>query len=122
MIEHIILGVDDYDAELQRDLWLEQHPGIRINRVHAARRQPSNSATRFSDKTSPRTLLVDYELPEVIEHRQPVDIAAQYNELQRLRAQVYKAEADFHKRYRSGMRQGVRRVVLSDVSSRGQRY
>jgi len=50
MSEYIILGTDECDAEEQRALWLKEHPGIKINRVHPPKREPPNLLTRFGSK------------------------------------------------------------------------
>jgi len=50
MNEYIILGTDECDAEEQRALWLKEHPGIKINRVHPPKRKPPNLLTRFGSK------------------------------------------------------------------------
>jgi hypothetical protein len=67
MSEYLILGVDERDAREQRDLWLEEHPGITINRVHPPKREPSNLITRFGGKVPRVSILIDYELPEAID-------------------------------------------------------
>jgi hypothetical protein len=64
----MILGSDDYDAEEQRDLWLKEYRGVRINRVHPATREPPNWLTRFGGNNVPRvSILIEYELPEAAE-------------------------------------------------------
>jgi hypothetical protein len=98
MSECIVLGTDECDAEVQRDLWLKEHPGIKINRVHPPKREPPNLLTRFGSKKSLRvSILIDYELPEAAEgaNRHSIDIAERFKELQQLRIRVYTAELDF---------------------------
>jgi hypothetical protein len=68
MNELLILGTDDCDAEEQRDLWLREHRGIKINRVHPAEREPSNWLTRFGGRNVPRvSILIEYEFSEAAE-------------------------------------------------------
>jgi hypothetical protein len=79
MSECIVLGTDECDAEVQRDLWLKEHPGIKINRVHPQKRVPPNLLTRFGSKKSLRvSILIDYELPEAAEYKEPIDIAERF--------------------------------------------
>jgi hypothetical protein len=102
MSEYMILGTDDHDAEKQRDLWLNEHLGIKINRVHSLKREPPNWLTRFGGKNVPRvSILIDYELLEAAEYRKPNDFAELFKELQQLRSRVYKAELDFSAERRS---------------------
>jgi len=99
MREYTILGTDECDAEEQRDRWLKEYRGIKINRVHPPKREPPNLLTRAGGKKLPRvSILIDYELPEAAEYKKPSDIAEQFNELQQLRIRVYKAELDFYDR------------------------
>jgi hypothetical protein len=68
MSEYMILGTDERDAEEQRDLWLKEHRGININRIHPLKREPPNLLIRFGGKNVPRvSILIDYELPEAAE-------------------------------------------------------
>jgi hypothetical protein len=93
MSKYIILGADECDAEEQRDLWLKEHPGIKINRVHPPEREPSNLLPRFGSKKSLRvSILIDYEVPKMVEYKKSSDVEEQFNELQQLRIRVYKAE------------------------------
>ena len=92
MSKYIVLGTDERDAEKQRDLWLKEHPGIKINRVHRPKREPPNPLTRFRV-----SILIDFALSEAAEYKLS-DIAEQFKELQQLRMRVYKAELDFHDR------------------------
>jgi hypothetical protein len=72
MNEYMILGSDERDAEEQRDLWLKDHPDIKINRVHPPKREPPNLLTRVGGKRIPRvSILIDYELPGATEHKEP---------------------------------------------------
>jgi hypothetical protein len=88
-----VFGTDEIDAEKQRDLWLKEHPGIKINRLHPPRRESPNLLTQFSSGRSLRvSILIDFSLPEAAEYKMTSDIAEQFNELQQLRMQVYKAE------------------------------
>ncbi len=38
--QHIILGRDRTDAEVQRDQWLAEHPELKIVRVHSPTPEP----------------------------------------------------------------------------------
>ena len=97
MSKYIVLGTDNCDAEKQRDLWLKEHRGIKINRVHPPKREPPNVLTRFGGRQSLRvSILIDYELPDAAEYEKLTDIAEQLKELQQLRIRVYKAELDFY--------------------------
>jgi hypothetical protein len=111
--KYIVLGTDECDAEKQRDLWLKEHPGIKINRIHRPKREPPNLLTRFGSRKSLRvSILIDFALPEAAEYKKLSDIAEQqfkelqqlHMELQQLRMQVYKAELDFYDRAMSNRR------------------
>jgi hypothetical protein len=128
MSECIVLGTDECDAEVQRDLWLKEHPGIKINRVHPPKRESPNLLTRFGSKKSLRvSILIDYELPEAAEYKEPIDIAERFKELQQLRIRVYKAELDFSTTERCRTEEGrwvregaiapadIRATVINDV-------
>ena len=95
MSEYKILGTDDCDAEEQLAFWLNEHGGIKINRVHFPMREPPTLLTRLGGKKAPRvSILIDYELSEVAEYEKPSDIAEQFKELQQLRIRVHKAELE----------------------------
>ncbi len=99
MSKYIVVGTDERDAEKQRDLWLKEHPGIKINRVHCPEREPLNLLPRFGSRRSLRvSILIDFALPDPAEYRTPSNVAEQFKELQQLRMRVYKAELDFHDR------------------------
>jgi hypothetical protein len=62
MQEHLILGIDNRDAEAQRDLWLSQNPAIKVIKIHGVKREPPNLLTRIGGKRVPRvSILVEYE-------------------------------------------------------------
>jgi hypothetical protein len=63
--EHIILGTDSKDAERQMDLWLAQHPRIRVLRVHRPRPEQHLLAL-IGGRHAPRvSITVDYEESDV---------------------------------------------------------
>jgi hypothetical protein len=63
--EHIILGIDERDAEEQRDLWLSENPAIKVLRVHRPTREPQ-WLTRLGTRNVPRvSTTVDYKDPDV---------------------------------------------------------
>lgn len=65
MKEHIILGRDAKDAERQKDLWLEEHPFIKVLKVHPPRFE-QNLLARIGGANVPRvSILVDYEEHEM---------------------------------------------------------
>ncbi len=51
--EHLILGTDNRDAELQRDLWLSQNPAVKVVRIHGVKREPRTLLTRIGSKHVP---------------------------------------------------------------------
>jgi hypothetical protein len=62
--EHLILGTNKRDAEQQRDLWLSQHPSIRVIKLHRVKREPQTLLTLIGSKHVPRvSILVEYEEP-----------------------------------------------------------
>jgi hypothetical protein len=64
--EHLILGTDESDAEMQRDLWLSENPSIKIVRIHDVKREPPTLLMRIGSKHVPRvSILVEYEEPGV---------------------------------------------------------
>lgn len=64
MKEHIILGTDKKDAERHKDLWLAQHPGIKIIKIYPLKRE-QNLLARIGGRNVPRvSIAVDYEEPE----------------------------------------------------------
>jgi hypothetical protein len=64
--EHLILGIDKWDAENQRDLWLSHNPAIKVVKIHPVKREPQNLLTRIGGKNVPRvSILVEYEEPDV---------------------------------------------------------
>jgi hypothetical protein len=73
MQEHLILGIDDRDAEAQRDLWLSQNPAIKVIKIHGVKREPPNLLTRTGGKCVPRvSILVEYEASGAHSQRQPI--------------------------------------------------
>jgi hypothetical protein len=63
--QHIILGADRRDAEHHKELWLAQHPEVRIIKVHRPKREQGLLA-RFGGRRVPRvSIAVDYEEPAV---------------------------------------------------------
>ena len=62
--QHMILGTDKRDAERQKNLWLEEHPGIKVLKVHSPSRE-QNLLARIGGKRVPQvSITVDYEEPE----------------------------------------------------------
>jgi hypothetical protein len=73
MQEHLILGIDDRDAEAQRDLWLSQNPAIKVIKIHGVKREPHNLLARIGGKCVPRvSILVEYEASGAHSQRQPI--------------------------------------------------
>jgi hypothetical protein len=108
--KYIVLGTDKRDAEKKRDLWLKEHPGIKINRIHRPEREPQSLLKRFDSRRSLRvSILIDFALPDAAEHNQLSDLAEQFKALQQLRMRVYKAELNFHDRTMSSRRPMARR-------------
>jgi hypothetical protein len=69
--EHIILGTDKEDAERQKDLWLAQHPSIRILNVHPPKLE-QHLLARIGGRNVPRvSIAVDYEDAEMAQNRAP---------------------------------------------------
>jgi hypothetical protein len=64
MTEYIILGRDDCDAEEKLALWLKDHGGIEINRVHL-QHEPPAPLTPLGGNVPRVSILIDYELSEV---------------------------------------------------------
>lgn len=63
--EHIILGTDRRDAERQMDLWLSQHPTIKVLKVHPPKRE-RHLLARIWGRNVPRvSITVDYEEAEL---------------------------------------------------------
>ena len=61
MQEHLILGIDELDAEAQRDLWLAQNPSIRVINVHPVKREPNSLLCWIGGKCVPRvSILVEF--------------------------------------------------------------
>ncbi len=113
MSKHLVLGTDERDAKKQRDLWLKEHPGIKINRVHPPKRgPPPNLPTHFdSRKPLQVSILIEFALPEAAKYHNGGDITGQLNELHQLRVRVYKAELDLQKRAMSKRRPIARGVL-----------
>lgn len=66
--EHIFLGTDTRDAERQRDLWLAQHPSIRIIQMHPPKRE-QHILARIGGANVPRvSIALDYEEPEIAQN------------------------------------------------------
>jgi hypothetical protein len=64
--EYIILGIDERDAEEQRDMWLARNPAIKILRVHPVKREPQSWLTRLGSRNLPRvSITVEYEDSEL---------------------------------------------------------
>ena len=64
--EYLILGVDERDAEKQRDLWLSQNPAVKVIKIHRVKREPQTLLTRIGTKHVPRvSIMVEYEEPEI---------------------------------------------------------
>ncbi len=64
--QHLILGTDKEDAEMQRDLWLAENPSIKVIRLHDVKREPPTLLTRIGSKNVPRvSVMVEYEEPNV---------------------------------------------------------
>ena len=62
MKERLILGIDRWDAESQRDLWLSQNPAIKVIKIHRVKREPSTLLARIGAKHVPRvSIMVEYE-------------------------------------------------------------
>jgi len=60
--QHIILGRDRTDAEVQRDQWLAEHPELKIVRVHSPTPEPPTWLTRLGGHNVPRvSIKVEYE-------------------------------------------------------------
>jgi hypothetical protein len=67
--EHVILGTDGRDAERQKDLWLSQHPAIRVLKVHPPKRE-QHLLARIGGRNVPRVLItVDYEEAELAQDK-----------------------------------------------------
>jgi hypothetical protein len=65
MKEHIILGTDRRDAERLKDLWLAQHPAIKVLKVHPSRLE-RHLLARIGGRNIPRvSITVDYEESEL---------------------------------------------------------
>ena len=63
--EHLILGTDNRDAELQRDLWLSQNPAVKVVRIHGVKREPRTLLTRIGSKHVPHvSIMVEYVEPD----------------------------------------------------------
>ncbi len=68
MKEHLILGVDEQDAEKQLDLWLSQNPTIKVVKIHPVKREPQSLLAFIGGKNVPRaSIAVEYEEPDVSE-------------------------------------------------------
>ena len=50
--EHLILGTDESDAEMQRDLWLSENPSIKIVRIHDVKREPPTLLMRIGSMST----------------------------------------------------------------------
>jgi hypothetical protein len=60
--EHLILGIDELDAEAQRDLWLAQNPSIRVIHVHPVKREPKSLLCWIGGNCVPRvSILVEFD-------------------------------------------------------------
>jgi hypothetical protein len=63
--EHIFLGTDTEDAERQRELWVAQHPSIRVLKVHPPKSE-QHLLARIGGRNVPRiSIAVDYEESEM---------------------------------------------------------
>jgi hypothetical protein len=63
--EHVILGTDKRDAERQMDLWLSQHPAIKVLKVHPLKRE-QHLLARIGGRNVPRvSIMVEYEDAEL---------------------------------------------------------
>jgi hypothetical protein len=64
--EHLILGTDQRDVEIRRDLWLSQNPALKVIRIHGEKREPQTLLTRIGSKHVPRvSIVVEFEEPGV---------------------------------------------------------
>jgi hypothetical protein len=64
--EHLILGTDKRDVEIQRDLWLSQNPALKVIRIHGVKPEPQTLLTRIGSKHVPRvSIVVEFEEPGV---------------------------------------------------------
>ena len=64
--EHIILGIDESDAEEQRDLWLSEDPAIKSPARASATKRTAMWLTRLGSRRVPRVpITADYEDPDV---------------------------------------------------------
>jgi hypothetical protein len=64
--EHLILGTDKRDVEIQRDLWLSQNPALKVIKIHGVQREPQTLLTRIGSKHVPRvSIVVEIEEPVV---------------------------------------------------------
>jgi hypothetical protein len=60
--QHIILGRDCSDAEVQRDRWLAEHPELKIVKVHSPMQEPRTLLTLLGGHNVPRvSIRVEYE-------------------------------------------------------------
>jgi hypothetical protein len=60
--QHIILGRDRTDAEVQCDRWLAEHPELKILQVHSPTWEPLTWLTRIGGHNVPRvSIKVEYE-------------------------------------------------------------
>ena len=95
MSEFMVLGTDECETKKKLDLWLQQHPGIRINKIHSPNREPMRLLTRSgTGKPVGVSILIEFILPEAVECEKGIDISEQFNQLRKLRLQVYEAELD----------------------------
>ena len=65
--EHLILGTDKRDVEIQRDLWLSQNPALKVIKVHGVKHEPQTLLTRIGSKHVPRvSIVVEFEEPNLV--------------------------------------------------------
>jgi hypothetical protein len=64
--EHLILGTDQRDVEMQRDLWLSQNPVLKVIRIHGVKRELRTLLTLIGSKHVPHvSIVVEFEEPSV---------------------------------------------------------
>jgi hypothetical protein len=52
--EHIILGIDAFDIQVQKDQWLAENPHVKITEICDIQREPPSLLVRFGGRRVPR--------------------------------------------------------------------
>jgi hypothetical protein len=52
--EYVILGIDAFDIQVQKDRWLAENPHVRITEIGDIKREPPSLLVRFGGRRVPR--------------------------------------------------------------------